>query len=121
MYIVQGEEAQPEYLVGHEQVPDVGAGEPGARRAIAIGVEWPWIGAVIGALDVEPTVPSEHRAVASHPRRRHAVEEVDAAPNALDEIFGKTNAHQVAWMLLRQGVIDDIDHLVHRVFLLADR
>ena len=44
---MQGEEAQPEYLVGHEQMPDVGAGEPGARRATAIGVEWPRIGAVI--------------------------------------------------------------------------
>ena len=35
MYIVQGEEAQPENLVGEKQVADVSAAEPGAARAVA--------------------------------------------------------------------------------------
>src|SRR3954465_2236453 len=35
MYIVQGEEAQSEYLVRHEKVPDVGSAESRTGRAIA--------------------------------------------------------------------------------------
>ena len=102
-------------------MPNVGAGKSGARRTIAIGIERPWIGAVLGALDVEPAIAGERRAVASHPRRRHAIEQVDATPDSLDEVLGETDAHQVAGLGLRQCVVDDFDHLVHRVLVFADR
>ena len=52
MYIVQGKEAEPKYLVGHEQMPDVRSAEPGARRAIALRVQRARIGAELRALDV---------------------------------------------------------------------
>src|SRR3954464_226604 len=121
MYIVQGEEAQSEYLVRHEKVPDVGAAESRTRRAIAVGIEWARVGAVLGALDVEAAIAGEDRAVASHPGWRDAVEEIDAAADSFDEIFGKSNPHQVARMGLRQRVVNDVEHLVHRVLLLAHR
>src|ERR1700730_11074770 len=56
MYIVQGEEAEAEYLVRHEKVADVGPGESGAGGAVAIDVERLGIGPVFGALDVEAPV-----------------------------------------------------------------
>src|SRR3954466_5193493 len=121
MYIVQGEEAQSEYLVRHEKVPDVGAAESRTRRAIAVGIEWARVGAVLGALDVEATVAGEDCAVASHPGWRDAVEQIDAAADSFDEVFGETDTHQVARMCFRQRVVDDFEHLVHRVLFLADR
>ena len=56
MYIVQGEQAQLEYLVGDEEVSEVRPAESGAGRAMAIGVERPRVGAIFGALDVEAAV-----------------------------------------------------------------
>src|SRR5439155_14980617 len=53
MYIVQGEEAQPENLVRDEKVADVGSAESGAGGAIAFRIEWSRIGAILGALDVQ--------------------------------------------------------------------
>src|ERR1700694_985804 len=96
MYIVQGEEAEPQYLVRHEEMPDVRSAEAGARGAIAIRVKGARIGAELRALDVQSPVPRESGAVSSHPRRRNAVEEVNAPANPLDQIFGEADSHQVA-------------------------
>jgi len=52
MYIVQGEEAEAEYLVRHEEMPDVRSAEPGARGAVALRVARTRIGAKLRALDV---------------------------------------------------------------------
>src|SRR2546423_6178897 len=120
MYIVQGEQAEAEYLVGHEEMSDVGAAESSAGRAIAIGVERPGIGPEFSALDVEPPVARERSAVSSHSRRGDAVEQVDAAANAFDQVLGKPDAHQIARVSLRQRVVDDFDHLVHGVLVFPD-
>src|SRR5687768_10822685 len=120
MYIVQGEEAQPEYLVGDEEVPDIGAAESYAGGAIAFRIERLRIGAELGALYVEPAIAGEDGAVPTHARGCHAVEQIDAAPDRLDQVFGEPDAHQVARMSLWQRVIHDLDDLVHGVFFLTD-
>src|SRR5204862_1818480 len=79
MYIVQGEEAQAEDLVGEEQVAHVRAREARAAGAVALRVERLAVGSKLGALDVQAAVARERRAVAPHPRRRDAVEQIDAA------------------------------------------
>src|SRR5512140_565127 len=93
MYIVQGEQAQPEHLIRNEQMPEIAAGESRAGGAIAGLVERPRIGAKLGAFDVESAVARARSAVAPHTRCRDAREQVDAAQNAFDEILGKPNAH----------------------------
>jgi hypothetical protein len=52
MYIVQGKEAEAEYLVGDEEMPDVRSAEPRARRAVALRIERTRICAELRALDV---------------------------------------------------------------------
>src|SRR4029077_20827277 len=89
MYIVQGKQAKAEDLVRGEEMPDVRARESAARRAVALLVERPLVEAELGPLDVEPAVAREGRAVAPHPRGGDAIEEVDAAAHALDEVFRK--------------------------------
>src|SRR5258705_11506504 len=79
MYIVQGEEAEPEDLIGDEEVPDIGSAESRADSAVAVAVEGPWIGAALGALDVEPAVAGEDRAIAAHTGGSEAIEQDDAA------------------------------------------
>ena len=113
MYIVQGEQAQAEHLVGDVEVADVGAGESAARGALALVVERPRVGAELGALDVEAAVAREDGAVAAHARRCDAVEEIDAAEHALDEVLGKADAHEVARAVARELGVDDLEDAVH--------
>src|SRR5437763_10795770 len=82
MYIVQGEQAQSEHLVGDEEVPQVTAGEPTTRGTIAIVVQRTRVAAKLGAFDVEPAVAREGGAVASHAGRRDAIEQVDTTAHA---------------------------------------
>src|SRR3954469_21553742 len=89
MYIVQGEQTQAENLVGDEEMSQVRAGESPAGGAVTVGVDRHVAPPVFGALDVHSAVGCEHGAVAAHPRRSHAIEEVDAPGDTLDQIFGK--------------------------------
>src|SRR6476646_4977323 len=98
MYIVQGQQAQAEYLVGDEEVPDVGTAESHAGGAIAVGGKRSRIGAILRPLDVETSVAHEYRSIAAHARWCDAVEQIDAAPDRFDQILGEPDPHQVAWM-----------------------
>src|SRR5262249_42429407 len=115
-----GKQAKPEDLVRREEVADVRARESAARRAIAFLVEWPLVEAEFSPLDVEPAVARERRAVPPHPRRRDAIEEVDAATDALDEVLGKAHAHEIARRFARQLGVDDVEDAVHVRLGLAD-
>src|SRR6266550_2950332 len=120
MYIVQGEEAQPEYLVGDEEVPDVRSAESRTGGAVTVDVEWPRIGAELGALDVESAVPGKDRSVPAHPGGCDAINEVDTAAYRLDEIFREAHAHQIPGVRFRESVIHHLDHLVHRFLFFSD-
>src|SRR4051812_27315155 len=113
MYIVQGEQAQPEHLIGDEEVPQVAAGKPAACGTIAGVVERTRIGAKLGAFDVEPAVAREGGAVASHTGRRDAIEQVDPAQHSLDQILGESDAHEVARMVAWQLSVEDLQDAVH--------
>ncbi|HJX76483.1 MAG TPA: hypothetical protein VJ247_08995, partial [Gaiella sp.] len=113
MYIVQGKQAKPEDLVGGEEVTDVAAREARARRAIALIIERARIGAKLGAFDVQAAVASERGTVSSHARRCDAVEEIDAAADAFDEVFGEADAHEVARPVAWELGIDDLEDAIH--------
>src|SRR6476619_4017489 len=102
MYIVQGKQAVPEYLVAYEEMPNIGAAEAHTCRAIACLVERPGIVSILGAFDVEASIARESGAVPAHARRRDAVEQVNTALDAFDHIFWKPDAHQVARPIARK-------------------
>ena len=63
-------------------------------------------------------VPREQLAVARVARRQDAVEQIDAAGDALDEIVGHPGPHQISRLVgrqLRRGVADDVVHDVDRL------
>src|SRR5687767_11395998 len=120
MYIVQGQQAEPEYLVGDEKVADVCAGEAGTGRAIAVDVERPRVGAEFGALDVQPALMGEDRPVATDPGWGDTVEKIHSPRHALDEVFRKPHSHQVARVSPWQCVVDYVQHLVHRWLFFAN-
>src|SRR5437764_12940047 len=110
-----------EDLVGHEEVPDVGTRESPTGGAVAVLVQRPRVGAVFGALDVDAPVDCECGTVASHARRCDAVEQVHATANALDEVLGESNAHQITRPLAGQGVVQKLENAVHGGLRLPNR
>jgi len=120
MYIVQRYEAQPEDLVGDEEMPDVGAGEAFARGALARLVQWPRVCLELGAAHVDATAGGKCGAVSTHSRRRYAVEHVDASANPLHEILRKSDTHEITGPVGRQLIVHDVEHGVHVGLRLAD-
>src|SRR5690242_10377118 len=110
-----------EDLVRDEEMADVRAREALARGAFTVLVERSRIRPVLGALDVDAPIRGERRPVASHACRRDAVEEIDAAPYALHQILGKTDAHQVARAIGGKRAVDNLEDAVHVRFGLPNR
>src|SRR4051812_22093436 len=120
MYIVQGEQAHSEHLVRDEEVPQVGATESGACGAVAHVVERSRVRSELGALDVHPSVSREYSSIPAHARWGDAIEQVHPALHAFDEIFRKAHAHEIAWTVERQCVVNHLEHAVHVRLGLAD-
>ena len=64
---------------------------------------------------VHPPLPGEQHAVAAVAGGHHAVEHVDAAGNALQQVFGCPHSHQIARPVLRKDGMDHFYHLIHHV------
>src|SRR5678810_988452 len=57
---------------------------------------------------------------AAHPGRGYAVEQVDSSSDSFDDVFGKSNSHEVARPVLIERAVDDVEHLVHGWFCFAN-
>jgi len=51
--------------------------------------------------------------------RQDAIEDVHAAQNAVDQIFGRADAHQITRLVFRKQGLHHIEHGIHFVFGLA--
>lgn len=93
--VVGGESVAEEFVVA-EEVVEVGEAELLAGEAVAGGVDGLVAFSVGGVADVEPAVVGEEGAVTAEPGGEDAIEHVDAAGDAFDEVFGAADAHEVA-------------------------
>ncbi len=50
-----------------------------------------------------------------------AIEDVNAAQNTIDQVFGRANAHQITRLVFRKIWIHNVEHGMHFVFGLANR
>src|SRR5687768_12069332 len=121
MYIVQGEQADAEDLIAHEEMPNVRAAETGAGDTLAGLVEWQGVAPVLRPLDVEAAGAREDGSVSPHASRGDAVEHVHSAADALDQVGREPDTHEVARPRAGKDVVDDVEHLVHRGLLFAHR
>src|SRR2546421_9959618 len=91
-----------------------------ADRARAKLVQGARVGRPARVLDVQLSARGERLPVATVARRDDAVEHVNAARDALDQVFRRADAHQVARRVRRHLWRDPFDDLVHHFLLLAD-
>ena len=92
----------------------IGAAEVAAGVAGAAQVERAVVVAVAAVADLDVALGREQPAVARVAGRHHAVEHVDAGLDAVEQVFRRAHAHQVARLVGRQpwcGVAQHAQHL----------
>lgn len=94
--VVYGVEPCPQDLVALVEMVEVRPREVAAGIAAAGRIDGPHVVLVAAVPDPHRAGPREEVAVPGVPRRHHAVEHVDAAPYALDEVLRLPDTHQVA-------------------------
>ena len=118
---MEREQAQAEQLVLVHEMPDVGAAEPRARRAVAVRVDRLRVAREPRVAEIEAALRRERAAGAGRPRRQDAVEHVDPRLDDLEDPFRVADPHEVARLLGRHQRRCPVRHLEHRSAVLADR
>ncbi len=70
--------------------------------------------------EVESSFRRKGGVVAGQAGRQDAIENVDAARHAVDQIFRRANTHQVAGFIFGQKWNDHVERVVHLLFGLAN-
>lgn len=118
--VVDGDQRPREQFLGDDEMADVGARERAAGVAIAGLVNGTAVAGEGGVHQVETSLHREGGVMTRQPRRQDAVEDVHAAGDAVDQVFGRPDAHQVARLVFGKQRGHDVEHCVHLGFGLAD-
>ena len=105
------------HLVRYIQMTQIRAGKVPARITTTAGIWRVKVLSITRVLDHQRSPRRQELSVARVPRRQHAVEHVDAARHAFDEIVRHAGPHQISRTIRRQqrrGMRDDLVHHIHR-------
>ncbi len=80
---------------GYNQVAQVGAGEGAAGVAVAAFIDRAPVPGKAGIHQVQPALGGEGGIVPRQAGGQDAIEDIHAAGNAVDQVLGSANAHQV--------------------------
>jgi hypothetical protein len=108
------------HLAGHEEVSQVRPRVVPAGIAAALRIEGTVVLGVPGVPDIETSLAGEELAVPGVARRQHAVEHVDAARDALDQVLGRARAHEIPRPIRRQPLRRRGGHRIHLIDRLTD-
>ena len=92
-----------------------------ADRAVTGGVDRLIVQRVFCIQQIPAALVRERMAVAGIAARHHAVEKIDTAINALQNVGRRPDAHQIADFILRHVRLDRLDDAVHFLCRLAHR
>ena len=98
---------------------DVGSAVVTARRALAAFLDRARIQLVFLVEQIHFSMVCVNMAVASVPARIYAVEEIDAALYAFQNVCRRSNAHQIRRFVFRQVRNDFVENMVHLLVALS--
>src|SRR3546814_2735510 len=98
-----------------------GAAPPATHRAGACRIERALILAEARVADVDRAAARECLPGAARSGGEHAIEHVDPALDAADDVVGLADPHQIAWFVVGQLLRRIIEAAEHRLLPLADR
>src|SRR6267142_1385709 len=94
-HVVQGQHSVREDLPREVEMPEIGAREARARLATTFGIEGALRARVLRVPDVHGPFARERHPVPRVPGGQDAVEEIDAAGDAVQEIAWGAHAHEI--------------------------
>ena len=110
---MQNTETHAEHFFCFQQMTDVGSAVMTARRALAAFLNRTRIQLVFLIEQVHFSMVCVNVAVTSVPARVYAVEEIDAALYALENICRRSNAHQIRRFVFRQVRNHFVKNMIH--------
>lgn len=113
--------AHAQHLVRLEQMAQVGAAEIAAYRAVAQGVDGVFVPFILQVFDIDHAAPGVQMAMARIAAGHHAVEQVHAAPHALQDIARRADPHQITDPVFGHKGLHRADDAVHLLGWLAHR
>src|SRR5581483_3393087 len=112
--IVQGIEPCRQNLSGDREMAKIGAGEMATGITRAPFLNWPRVGRVFGPTDIQLARSREQRSVTGIARWQYTVEHIKPQCHIAHQLFGQTNAHEVArpflWKELHRVPRDLVSH-----------
>ena len=106
--------AQPQRFLGLDQVTQIGPAVAGpADRAAASFFNGPLVQLITGVSDMDRTLVGVQVAVASVPAGIYTVKEIHASVHSLQDILGRTDAHQIGGLVFGQVGRDRLDDGIH--------
>ena len=120
MQVVHAGQHRRQHLAAAIEVMKIGAREARTGHAGAGRIERRVVFLVAGISNAQVAETCEEMAVAGVSRRHDAVEHVDAGADAVDQVFRRADAHQVARLVGRQAVRRVRDDALHLGLRLAD-
>ncbi len=119
--IVDGNERGPQHLAGADEVAQVGARIEAAGIAGAGFINRARIAGILSVHQVHAPAEGLGGAVARQAGGQHAIEHIHSTADALDEIVGGADPHQVAGFVFRKRGSHHFNRSEHFIFRLADR
>ena len=111
--VVDGGNLHGQQFLCVEQVAQVGTAVHRVYVRCSVGFDGRVVILPFLVAHVHDTVFGKEHAVSSVTGRHHAIEHVHTAFDAFQNVDRSTYTHQVAGLVLRQNLVDHLNHLVH--------
>ena len=118
--VVYRGDLQPKDLVSADEVVQVSQAVLLVDEGRTLGIDRAELLRPLRVADIDRAVAREELAVAPVAGRHDAVKHIDTAGNVLQQVDRRTDAHQVAGLVLGEDAIGKLNHLVHLLRGLPD-
>ena len=119
--VVEGDHLGGQGFAAAKEMVDVGAAEAAAEPTAAVRIGREAIFGEPAPPDVEGPLGGKKAPMAGVPRRQYAVEEIESAADAVEDVRGRADSHEVAGRVLRHPPYEAFEQGSHLVVFLAHR
>ena len=117
---MQARDLRGQHFAGDGQVAQVSLRVRRIGEAVARRIDRRKIVAPLLVADIDDPLAGKQHPVASVARRHHAIEHIHAALDRFEQVYRRSDSHQVTRPVDRQDSVHQFDHFVHYRRRLAD-
>lgn len=118
--VVDGGDLHGEDFSADEEMPEEGFGVKSVHIGGTIFLDGREVVSPFAVADIDGALGGKEHAVASVAGWHDAIEHIDPSLDAFEDVDGGADAHEVAWAVFGEDVVDDFNHVVHNFGGFAD-